>query len=72
MRRKIVDAKIKYDLIVSTFQKYNYLGIKNLLGKDENSKVKVTESKSVVQDICNFFEGKPKTKSNTAKKITEK
>lgn len=60
MLKKMVAAGINYQLIVDTYKKFNFSRIKSLLGKNENGIVQVTESKLIVEDICNCLEGKPK------------
>ena len=55
MRTKMVSAKITYIMILDVFKQNKYFKIKNLLGKDENDIVRVTNSKKVVVKIYKYL-----------------
>lgn len=55
MRKKMVCANITYEMIVDAYNKDNYQGLVNLLGKDENNRVKVTKNKKVLDKLLDYL-----------------
>ena len=51
----MVSAKITYSMILNAFKKAKYIGIEDLLGKDNNEKITVTKSPKVIQKIYDFL-----------------
>lgn len=55
LRKKMAEANISYDLLVETYRHQQQLGIKKLLGLDENNKVRVTKSLRVLLPLFNHL-----------------
>ncbi|XP_046614237.1 uncharacterized protein LOC124302290 [Neodiprion virginianus] len=58
MKKKIADADITYEDLINTFRDDGDAGIKKLLGKDENDKVRVTKTKTIIENLLNHLRTK--------------
>ncbi|XP_066596284.1 uncharacterized protein [Prorops nasuta] len=57
IRKKMVSANITYQMIVDAYNKNNYEGLSELLGKDENNRVKVTKiPKMFIIDLTHILQ----------------
>ncbi|XP_046626167.1 uncharacterized protein LOC124307961 [Neodiprion virginianus] len=58
LKKKIADADITYEDLINTFRDDGDAGIKKLLGKDENDKVRVTKTKTIIENLLNHLRTK--------------
>ncbi|XP_046617589.1 uncharacterized protein LOC124303864 [Neodiprion virginianus] len=58
IKKKIADADITYKDLINTFRDDGDAGIKKLLGKDENDKVRVTKTKTIIENLLNHLRTK--------------
>ncbi|XP_015512661.2 uncharacterized protein LOC107219088 [Neodiprion lecontei] len=58
MKKKIANADITYEDLINTFRDDGDAGIKKLLGKDENDKVRVTKTKTIIENLLNHLRTK--------------
>jgi len=54
-RKKIVSAKISYQLILDTFKDNKLAGLVNLFGENENGVIAVTKNRSVIKKFLNIY-----------------
>lgn len=55
-RKKLACANITFEIFLEPYNKNKLLGIKELLGNNENKQTRVTKSKSVINKLFQFFE----------------
>ena len=57
-RKKIVAARISFNMIVEAYEKDKFIGLQNLFGKDDSNNTKVTANRTVVRKVHDYLEKK--------------
>lgn len=58
-RKKMITAKISYDLLLNAYKENKFMGLLNILGEDENGIIRVTKCRRVVQRIHDHLNTMP-------------
>lgn len=58
IRKKMIISNISFNDIKDTYKESGQDGIARLLGVDENGRIRVTKTKSVITKLCDFLKTK--------------
>jgi len=56
MTKKMVAAKITYEMVVEAYKKQKLEGLSNLLGKNDNGNIQVMKNKIVLSKLLDFLQ----------------